>query len=183
MLDKLQAPLLTRLGLLVLYTGLFWLTEQLQSAQIFDNTVSLIFLPAFVRLMAFLVIGWEAVPLLIAGGFLTVLLGLYDLGPGEIREYVMTIFGAVGGPLGAWLGMKFLNVSRSLTDLSPPRLLFLSLACALGNALTVALGLSLIGASAAGLHLMVGILVGDTIGTWLAILTLKACFTYWGRRL
>lgn len=158
----------------VLYVGLFWLTHMLVGIQAFEGLVSLLFLPAFVRLVAFLVIGFWSIPLLFFAGYLCILFGWYDVAPGHGVEVSATLAMAFGAPLGTWVAMQLRRVQPDLIALSPFDLLWLSIGCSLGNALLQSLALYLALATPPQLGVMAAIFWGDTLGTWLTILLVRA---------
>lgn len=157
-----------------LYIGLFWLTHKLVGIQGFDGLVSLLFLPAFVRLIAFLVIGFWSIPLLFFAGYLCILIGWYDIAPGNGVEMSATLAMAFGAPLGTWVAMQVRRVQPDLIALSPIDLLWLSIGCSLGNALLQSLALYLALATPPHLDVMAAIFWGDTMGTWVTILLVRA---------
>ncbi len=157
-----------------LYVGLFGLTHALIGVQSFDGLVSLLFLPAFVRLMAFLVIDFWTIPLLFLSGYVCILFGWYDVAPGNSVEISATVAMAFGSTLGTWVAMRLRRVRADLFALSPLDLLWLSIGCSLGNALLQSLALYLALTTPPHFGVMAAIFWGDTLGTWLTILLVRA---------
>ena len=157
-----------------LYVGLFGLTHALIGVQAFEGLVSLLFLPAFVRLMAFLVIDFWSIPLLFVAGYVCILFGWYDIAPGRHVETFSTLAMAIGSTLGVWVAMQVRRVRADLFALSPMDLLWLSIGCSLGNALLQSLALYLALATPPHFGVMAAIFWGDTLGTWLTILLVRA---------
>ena len=164
-----------------LYLALFWLTNILVGVQAVAGLVTLVFLPAFVRLMAFLVVGFWTVPILFTAGIGCVLLGWYDMGPGIGPEIAATAATSVGAPLGIWIAMYLRRVQPDLARLSAFDLLWLSVGSSLGSALFLSLSLHLT-VHTPPHHSLTGVIfVGDALGTWIAILLTKAALTLVGR--
>ncbi|MFM7028738.1 MAG: hypothetical protein ACKOXK_08710 [Chakrabartia sp.] len=177
--------LLSRVALsaffVALYVALFWVTNALVGALVLQGLVSLLFLPAFVRLISFLVLGFWAMPLLFFAGYLCILLGFYDIAPGNNVEIAATIAMAIGAPVGTWIVMKLRRVRPDLNALSPLDLLWLSLGCSLGNAVVQKMALLTMLPAPPGRGIMIGLFIGDTLGTWLAIMLVKAGLTFASR--
>ena len=140
------------------------------------GSVSLLFLPAFIRLLGYLVIGLWVMPALLLANLILVLTGGFDLGAGDWPELGISFATAMGAPLATHLAATAMQLKPSLESTSPGQLLALSVASAFGN--TVVLG------SALWLHtpqlintvVFAPIFIGDMIGTWLVIYTLKFLF-------
>lgn len=130
--------------------------------------INLLFLPAFIRLLGFLVIGFWIIPTLFFAALFCV-----DLGLGITAKVIVSIFLAIGGPLGTASVAHWLKLKPSLHNLSPLKLLQLSLGCAVGNALFYQLGLHIVGYAVATPSAAFSIVAGDVIGMWTAIYLLK----------
>ncbi|MFM8498421.1 MAG: hypothetical protein ACKOAN_00200 [Chakrabartia sp.] len=74
-----------------LYAFLFWLTKELGLTSESVGLISYFFLSAFVRIIAFLIFGPIAIPILFGGGLLCVVMGWYDLGSGYVPELIVTL--------------------------------------------------------------------------------------------
>lgn len=172
---------------IALYVALFWVTRAMVGIQHFHGLVSLLFLPAFVRLIAFLVLDFWAAPLLFLAGYLCILFGWYDVAPGHGVEIAATVAMAIGAPLGTWFAMRLRQVRADLDALSPLDLLWLSIGCSLGNAVLQSVALSLLLPMPPDSRVMIGFLLGDTLGTWVGImlakmaLNLASSFALWRR--
>lgn len=165
-------------GLTVLYVLLYRLSGYVSSNEALASAASIFFLPAFVRLLGYLIAGLWAVPALFVAALFCV-----DLGLGLEERILVSAFLAVGGPLGAHFTSRLIHLDRSLSNLSPLRLLAVSLGCAAGNALFYETALALVGMPGGGPARLAAILLGDTLGTWAIIYVLKLSLTIWGRTL
>lgn len=132
--------------------------------------------PAFLRLFAFLIFGYAAIPIL----FLAQIWGV-DFGLSQSKIVIVSAFMAVGGPLGVDLASKATSLKPSLSNLTPFRLLILSLACAVGNATFLKMGLSVVDFEKSKMPDYLSIVIGDTVGTWVMIYLIKAVLTVLGR--
>lgn len=142
----------------------------------FDLNVWLFYPPAFLRLMAFLLLGYAAIPALFLAQLWSV-----DFGLNQSEIIIVSAFLAVGGPLAVGLASKATSLKSSLSNLTPLRLLVLSLACAIGNATFMRIGLSIANFEMSKMPDYASIVIGDTIGTWVMIYLIKTVLTVWGR--
>lgn len=165
----------------VLYVGLYYVSGLISAPQGFEGVASALFLPAFVRLLGFLLIGYWIIPALYIGGVFLSLTGAYDLGPGIEREVVVTAFTAVGGPFGVFIASRLAGLKASLANLTPLRLLGLAIGCAAGNALFHRLGMEVINLAPSEYKQDVVIFFGDFVGTWVIIYLIKTILTLQGR--
>lgn len=147
-----------------LYIALYYVSELITGTEGIRGVASLFFLPAFIRLFAFLVVEYWAIPALFIAGLFCV-----DLGLGLAGKAVVSAFIAVGGPLGVFIVSKLCGLRPSLTNLTPLRLLWLSAGCAAGNAIFYDLGMLAVGAVESDLSLQLTIFAGDMIGTWVVM--------------
>ena len=161
-----------------LYVCLYRLSGIISGNEAFGGFASLFFLPAFVRLLAFLIIGYWSIPALFVAALFCV-----DLGLGPDGRIVVSAFLAVGAPLGIAVAMQMVELDLSLSNLTPSRLLWLSMGSALGNAVAYQTGLSIVGFETHGLLERAVTFIGDTAGTWTIIYILKASLTIIGRSL
>lgn len=160
---------LTGAALVFLYVALYDLSDWIVGTEGFRDTAGIIFLPAFIRLLGFLLIGFWVIPALFVAGLFCV-----DLGLGLGGKVVVSAFIAVGGPLGAFIAAKLSGLQPSLSNLTPMRLLLLSAFCSAGNAVFYHPGLHYAGIgwhSDFSMHLIV--FAGDMIGTWVTIYFIK----------
>ena len=162
--------------LCLVYIGLYYLTEAAMGNEVVGGVASLFFPAAFVRLFGFLVVGFWIVPALLLAAMACIDLGL----PLESRM-VVAAFLAVGGPLGTWVTAQLCRLDLNLANLTPQRLLVLSIGCSLGNAVFYHLGLVSVGFPDHGVTTHLATFVGDTFGTWAIIYLIKTGLTLYGR--
>lgn len=134
--------------------------------------------PAFLRLAAFLVIVYWSIPALFVAGFCCI-----DFGMDLIGIAIVSAFCAVGGPFAVDMAGRVTALKASLSNLTPSRLLILSLACAIGNAAFMKMGLFIVNYETSKMPDYLSIVIGDTIGTWLIIYLIKAGLTLYGKSL
>jgi len=163
----------------LLYAGTYRL---FQGMGIYHELISfnpwLFYPPAFLRLAAFLIIGYWSIPALFIAGFCCI-----DFGMNLTGIAIVSAFCAVGGPFAVDMTSRAISLKPSLSNLTPSRLLILSLACAVGNAVFMKLGLSLANYGKSHIPHYFSIIVGDTLGTWVMIYLMKMGLTVWGRSL
>lgn len=155
-----------------LYVALYRLSDVLAGNEAIGGIASLIFLPAFVRLLGFLVIGWWITPALFVAGLFCV-----DLGLGLESRAVVAAAIAVGAPIGISLVSRFVALDTRLFGLTATKLLVLSFASALGNALFYKTSVMLVRGDPLDPAVMLFILAGDTLGAWAVIVTIKWLLT------
>jgi len=167
----------------LLYTGLYFLSGLFVDNQGVFGLASLVFLPAFIRLLGFMILRFWIIPaLLIATGIL-IASGAYDIAPGHTAELIIGAFTAVGGPLGAYLTSRLIGLQITLANLTPKRLLWMSVGCSLGNAVFYRISLELVGIHLYSTPIGSTVFVGDVVGTWVIIYIIKTALTGFGRRL
>lgn len=167
----------------LLYTGMYFLSGLFVGNQSIFGLASLVFLPAFVRLLGFMILRFWIIPALFIATGLLIASGAYDVAPGDSTELIIGAFTAVGGPLGAYATSRLIGLEITLSNLTPMRLLWMSVGCSLGNALFYRLSLE-----ASGIHLYstpitVTVFFGDVVGTWVIIYIIKTTLTALGRGL
>ena len=163
----------TFFGISLGYVALYFISGIVAGTQTVAGIASVFFLPAFVRLLGFLLIGmWVAPALFLTGTFL-VLAGSYDLGSGFTAELIVTLVTAFSGPAGAAAVARFCALKPNLENLTPSRLLALSIGCSGANTIGYSLTLELLGLSHLESYLFSSIFVGDMIGTWVIIYAIK----------
>lgn len=163
-------------ALCLVYIGLYYLTEATIGAMAVGGVASFFFPAAFVRLFGFLIVGFWIVPALFIAALVCVDLGL----PLESRV-VVAAFLAVGGPFGTYMTSRLCQLDMDLANLTPQRLLVLSIGCSLGNTVFYHLGLLAVGLPQHGLMTHLATFAGDTIGTWAIIYLIKTGLTIYGR--
>jgi len=157
----------------LLYVVLFHISDALVDNMSVGGMASLLFLPAFLRLLGFLIVGLWIVPALFVAGCWLVLTGAYDVGPGYRVDLLITAFTAIGGPLGVAVAARLSRLQPDLANLTPLRLLALSFACSAGNALFHHASLRLSGVVEGPSLATLAIFAGDMLGTWVIIYAIK----------
>lgn len=178
-----QETIQHKVGMAILFSLLYATTYRLfQGMGIYHELISfnpwLFYPPAFLRLAAFLLIGYWSIPALFIAGFCCI-----DFGMTLRGIAIVSAFCAVGGPLAVDLTAKAISLRASLINLTPLRLLILSLACAMGNAIFMKMGLSIVNYETSKMPDYLSIVIGDTIGTWVMIYLIKTVLTVYGRSL
>lgn len=162
--------------IVVLYVALYYLTGLLAAENLPVAVASLLFLPAFARLLGFLVIGYWSIPALFIAGLFCV-----DLGLGFSDRVLVSAFIATGAPLAIGTMSRLLHLQPSLTNLTAIRLLWLSLASSFGNMIFYNTGLALVGLEFFQPQVLAATFIGDALGTWAIIYVIKLGLTSWGR--
>lgn len=162
--------------IVVLYVSLYYLTGKLVNNEVPVAVASFLFLPAFARLLGVLVIGLWSVPALFIAGLFCV-----DLGLGWEGRTVVSAFIATGAPLGIRVASNLLRLEPTLSNLTPTRLLWLSLASSLGNMIFYNLSMTLVGVGDLNLTIDGTTFIGDGLGTWAVISVIKIGLTVYGR--
>ncbi|MEN9717759.1 MAG: hypothetical protein RIQ99_637 [Pseudomonadota bacterium] len=183
----LSKPLLA-IAISILYAGIYRL---FQSSGLYHHLISfnpwLFYPPAFVRLAAFLLIDFWAIPALFLAGLCCI-----DFGMSTAGIAIVSAFCAVGGPLGTDIAAKFVTLNSDLSNLTSLRLLALSLGCAVGNAAFLKMGLLAARYQPSSLYASmadptgpnyIAIVIGDTIGTWVMIYLIKTVLTLYDKSL
>jgi hypothetical protein len=160
----------------VLYVSLYFLTGKLVGNAVPVALASLLFLPAFARLLGVLVIGLWLIPALFIAGLVSV-----DLGLGWDGKIVVSAFIATGAPLGIKLASALQRLEPTLSNLTPARLLWLSLAGSFGNMIFYNLSMALVGVGDFNLAIAATTFIGDALGTWAVISVIKLGLTAYGR--
>lgn len=164
-------------GFWLLYIALYHLSDVFASVQGVEGLVSFFYLPAFIRLLGFLIVGYWIIPTLFAASVFLSITGAYDLGPGLAPELIIAAFTAVGGPFGVFLASRLANLKPSLSNLTPLRLLCLSVGCAMGNAVFHYFAWVVIGDCTFSPVRYFAIFFGDFVGTWAIIYLIKTGLT------
>lgn len=159
-----------------LYVVLYHLSDLISGNLAFGGIASLFFLPAFVRLLAFLIIGYWSIPFLFVAAMLCVDLGLTLEG-----KIVLSTFLAIGAPLGIAAASRALDLDHSLANLTSRKLLLLSAGSAFGNAIAYNTALALLGLKAQTFLSHAITFIGDVAGTWALIYLVKASLTLTAR--
>ena len=157
----------------VLYVILFHISHLLVDVGHFGGFASLLFLPAFIRLLGYLMVGKWIVPALFLAVCWLTFTGAYDIAPGYRVEVLASLFIAIGGPLGTAVASRLARLQSNLANLTPLRLLALSFACSAGNALFYYASLRLTSLGAEPASSIFAIFAGDMLGTWMIIYLIK----------
>lgn len=182
-MQNVEESIRYKVGMAIVFSLLYAATYRLfQSIGVYHELISfnpwLFYPPAFLRLTAFLVIGYWSIPALFVAGFCCI-----DFGMNLTGIAIVSAFCAVGGPFAVDMTARAISLKPSLSNLTPSRLLVLSLACAIGNAVFMKLGLSLVNYETSKIPDYASIILGDTLGTWAMIYIIKIGLTVWGRSL
>lgn len=162
----------------LLYVALCHVSDWLTPNQAVGGVASILFLPAFVRLLGVLLAGWWSIAGLAVGAYFCL---DYIPDPGD-RLALAALLGA-GGPLATMAAMRALGIGRRLAYLAPRQIWWLSVACAAGSSLAYNVGLSLAGLGAAPVAALAATFIGDVAGTWAVIYATKlALHAWWGLR-
>ena len=160
-----------------IFAGLYILLAYVPSAVgVYEHVISfnswIFYPPAFVRLVAFLVLGFWSVPFIFVA---QLMLGAAGFDPAAgFASPAVAFASAVGAPLAAAIAARAISLKTDLSDLNGLRLLVLSIACACGNALFLRASLMMGGqGDPSTLPDYISIIAGDTIGTWAVIYVLK----------
>ena len=129
--------------------------------------------PAFVRLAAFLVLGFWSVPFIFLAQ-----IAINPFGLGWIDHFLLASFTAIGAPLGVSIMARAVSLSGDLANLNGSRLLMLSLAAAFFNALAIRSALLISGANQDLAPSLFATIVGDTLGAWVVIYIIKIGLTW-----
>lgn len=163
------------LGIWFGYVLLYQLNSILMGTEAFGGIASLIFLPAFVRLLGFLFLGlWAIVPLFFAA------LICVDLGLGFYEQIFVSLALSCGSIFALLGASRLIKVSPKLDNLNGSSLLILSLASALANAIAYHIALFSISNRALSELTLTATVIGDTLGTWIIIYGLKSILTLGG---
>lgn len=137
---------------------------------------ALVFLPAFVRFLGFLLIGLWAIPFL----WLAAALSLNF----EIDLKALLFLAAcleLGAPLSLALFRKAVPVHIAFEYITGRNLLALSLVAAFGSAVSYHIGLSLVGVGAFSVQTFAIAVVGNAAGTWVIFYAIKIALTAFGK--
>jgi hypothetical protein len=171
--DQAFTEIASAMLVFILYVALFELTDIFGGATVF-GTASPIFLPAFVRLFGVLIARSLVIPALFAAAFICVDLGLE---PGQ--RAIVALFLATGAPLAIMATSKLLHLNPTLENLTPSRLLMLSIAAGLGNSVFYNLSLWIVGLPFNPFMAHLVTFIGDVIGTWVIIYLIKMFLHLW----
>jgi len=163
-------------GIFAGYVLLYRLNDILVGNTAFGGVASILFLPAFMRLLGFLIIG----PLTFLPLFFAALICV-DLGLGAVEQIIVALALASGSQIALVFANRTSGLQPSLVNLTAGRLLLLSFASAVGSSAAYNGALILVGYANASVYTTAIALVGDALGTWAAIYALKTLLTIVGR--
>lgn len=155
-------------ALTCLYVALYYLSDWMAGNEALGGVAGLFFLPAFVRLLGFLVVEFWVIPALFVAGLFCV-----DLGLGFAGKAVVSSFIAVGGPFGIFVVSRLCKLKPSLSNLTPLHLLWLSAGCSLGSSIFYHFGLDAVGVGEHALRDHFYVVIGDMVGMWIVIYAIK----------
>ena len=155
-------------ALTFLYVAFYYLSDWMLGNEALGGIAGLIFLPAFIRLFGFLVIRYWIIPALFVAGLFCV-----DLGLSLYGKLLVSAFLAVGGPFGVFIVSRLCKLQPTLSNLTPLNLLWLSAGCSLGNAIFYHFGLEAAGYDDRTPLAHLYIFIGDMIGTWAVVYSIK----------
>lgn len=176
--ESLLATSVTATLFVGLYVALYEINVLLMGDTAFGGIASLLFLPAFIRLLAVLLLGWRSVPILFVAAWICV-----DLELNTVSQLVVASALAIGAPAGIHIAKQLSGLDVTLNNLTGRRLLLLSFAAAIGNSAAYHLGLAVVGIGSRFDILVPVTILGDTIGTWAVIYGLKAVLSVGSRKL
>lgn len=162
------------LVVVLLWTGLFYLNEWLFSALSLSSVINWIFLPAAIRMLAVMALGWVGVAGLFVGALFTtdivVHAGWYD-------AVVIAFLSALGPMIAVNACNRWLGMNDDLAGLRPSQLALFSLAGAVCNVVPHNIYFFFSGHTPDIFSGMIPMLVGDLLGTlvilYVASLALK----------
>ena len=160
----------------VAFIILYYVNVAITGTEALNGIAAWLFLPAFVRLVAFLLIGYWSIPALFVSALVTI-----DFSLSPSSHIIVCAFFAIGAPIALGITTKQIGVSPSLKNLSGTQLLVLSVASALGSAAAYHIGLTVVGSQAHSAASFATTALGDAAGTWVVIYTIKLLLTFIGR--
>ena len=165
---------LAAVAVVLLWTGLFYVNEWLFSALSLNSVINWIFLPAAIRMLAVMALGWVGAVGLFIGALLT-----NDIMVHSSWEDAIVIAGlsALGPMVAVRACTCLLRISDNLAGLRPSQLIIFSLAGVVCNVLPHNVYFFFSGHTPDIVSGMIPMLVGDLLGTlvilYLASLALK----------
>lgn len=162
------------LAVVLLWTGLFYLNEWLFAAVSLSSVINWIFLPAAIRMLAVMALGWIGVAGLFIGALLTTDIVMHS---GWDDAIVIASLSALGPFVAVRACTQWLGVSEDLSGLRPGQLVIFSVAGAVCNVVPHNIYFFFTGHTPDIFSGMVPMLVGDLLGTlvilYVASLALK----------
>jgi len=162
--------------LTIFYLLLYQLNVILLGSFETNGIAVLVFLPAFLRLLGFFLIGLWAAPFLFLGAALSIDFGL------DLRAQItVAALLEVGAPAALLLAQRAGLTHSPLTYLRARQLLVLSLVAALGSAITYHIGLLLAGLEVYSAQSFATTVLGNAAGAWAVMYAAKIVMTIMGK--
>lgn len=162
--------------LIVSYVILFQFNANIISSPANAEVTALVFLPAFVRLLGFLLIGLWSIPFL----FFAAALSLnFELNLGA--QLTLAAFLEVGAPLSLWLFQKVMPVQLTFDYMTGSQLFAWSLVAAIGSAITYHVGLSITQLESYSVKSFATAAAGNAAGTFIICYAIKIALTFFGK--
>ena len=164
LLQKLAAIL----SVALIWLGAFRLNELMFTALAYSQVANWIFLPAAIRILSVLLLGYTGAIGLMLGAYLT-------LAPELSAEHSLFLAISSGlAPLAAlWLCRRLFTIAPDLAGLRPWHVVILSLANAAANSIILNSYLASVGQLRGHIVQVMTIFVGDVLGTALVLLLLS----------
>ena len=189
-LSSLKAFLIANVGIFLLYCFSYWgvdaLIRPLQEALFPGSStfVSLVFLPAGVRIVALILFGWRAIPPLLLGALLCnhQFWGVHDQKLLWLLSIASTLVCYLAMKISQWLGQSIF-LEDTLPRLPPFRTIILVTVVA--SALNGIVSSAIFGSFDAYLNgglLAMGYVLGDVLGTLCFMVILKRMFTFMNKQ-
>lgn len=150
------------LVVVLLWTGLFYLNEWLFSALSLSSVINWIFLPAAIRMLAVMALGWVGVAGLFVGALFTTDLVVHA---GWYDAVVIAFLSALGPMFAVSACNRWLGMNEDLAGLRPSQLAVFSLAGAVCNVVPHNIYFFFSGHTPDIFSGMLPMLVGDLLGT------------------
>lgn len=162
--------------LTIFYLLLYQLNVTILGSFEATGIAALVFLPAFLRLLGFLLIGLWTAPFLFLGAALSL-----DFGLDLKAQITVAALLEVGAPAALMLVQRAGLTQPPLKYLTGRQLLVLSLVAALGSAITYHIGLSLAGLEMHSMQSFATAVFGNAAGAWAMMYAAKIVMTIAGR--
>ncbi|OYU01554.1 MAG: hypothetical protein CFE36_09720 [Sphingomonadaceae bacterium PASS1] len=171
-----RAVAVTGTFLTIVYLLLYQLNASIIGTFETNGIAVLVFLPAFARLLGYLLIGLWAAPFLFLGAVLSLDLGL------DLRDQItVAALVEVGAPAALMLIQKARLDRPPLRYLTGRQLLVLSSVAALGSAITYHIGLALAGLEVYSVQSFATTVFGNAAGAWAVMYAAKIVMTVMGK--
>lgn len=168
--------LTTGVALAISYILLYQLNASIIGTSGNSKITALVFLPAFVRFLGFLLIGLWATPFLWVAAALSLNF--------EIDLKALLLLAAcleLGAPLSLALFRKIVPVQIAFEYITGRNLLALSLVAAFGSSVAYHIGLSLVELDPYSARSFATAVAGNAVGTWIIFYVIKIALTVFGK--